>query len=376
MKTQPKNKIKRFLDQGVQEGVFPGAVLIAARGGKTLFFHSAGYLSLFPKPVRMKKDTIFDLASLTKPLATTLALMKLADEGEIFLDQPISEIFSWPLPDDKAGITVRMLLSHSSGFAAWEPFYLNPGRVKKEMRKIVTRKRIMEGVLVCRPGEAHIYSDLGFIMLEWVIEKISGIPLHLFVQNTFYQPLSLKRIYLYNGTLPDNIQKDMIAATEKCPWRKRIIHGEVHDENAYFLGGYSGHAGLFSCAGDILAIMNMLRGHYLGEREDYFRRETVREFFRRQDIIRDCFYALGWDTPSMEGSSSGMYFSPNSIGHLGFTGTSLWMDLDRDLTVILLTNRVHPTRENQKIKEFRPLLHDLIVQEIYGRQTIYTERIK
>ena len=152
--------------------------------------------------------------------------------------------------------------------------------------------------------------------------------------------------------------------TEDCPWRERVIRGEVHDENAFALGGYSGHAGLFGTVDDVYHIVNMLRGHYRGGRRDFFRPETVRDFFRRQDLVPGCTWALGWDTPSEESSSAGNYFSRNSVGHLGFTGTSVWMDLDKDVIVILLTNRIHPTRNNERIKAFRPKLHDTVMEEL------------
>ncbi|KPK19544.1 MAG: hypothetical protein AMK69_24210, partial [Nitrospira bacterium SG8_3] len=154
------------------------------------------------------------------------------------------------------------------------------------------------------------------------------------------------------------------AATQDCPWRKRVIQGEVDDENAWALGGYSGHAGLFGPAEEVHVIVNLLREHYLGMRDDYLKPETVRTFFTRQDMVEGSDWCLGWDSRAEENSSAGRYFSRNSVGHTGFTGTSVWMDLDRDIVVVLLTNRVHPARENEKIKTFRPVLHDLIMEEL------------
>jgi len=158
--------------------------------------------------------------------------------------------------------------------------------------------------------------------------------------------------------------REEFAATEDCPWRKRVLQGEVHDDNAWTLGGYSGHAGLFSTAEDIYVMANMLREHYLGKRKDFLRPETVREFFRRQDVVKGSDWALGWDTRSLEGSSAGKYFSRDSVGHTGFTGTSIWMDLEKDVIAILLTNRVHPKRDNDKIKQFRPVFHDTVMEEL------------
>ena len=362
---EQEKRIADFIEKGAEEGVYPGAVLIIAWGGEVVFLRETGYLSLIPEHVPMKRNTIFDLASLTKVLATTLAVMRLVDQERVGLDQPLSEIIRSPLKD-KGGLTPRLILSHSAGFVAWKPFYLDLVKVEPKKRKGLLRELIIDEPQAYRPGEGCIYSDLGFMLLEWIIEEASGMQLDLFMEMDFYKPLSLKRTFLSRGTIPPQLKKDEIAATEDCPWRKRIMQGEVHDENAYALGGHSGHSGLFGDSEDVLSITDMLRGHYRGERHDYFRPEIVREFFRRQDIVKGSSWALGWDTPSAANSSSGGYFSPHSLGHLGFTGSSLWMDLDRDITVIFLTNRVHPTRDNQRIKVFRPALHDLIMREIQG----------
>ncbi len=139
----------------------------------------------------------------------------------------------------------------------------------------------------------------------------------------------------------------------------------MHDENAYAVGGYSGHAGLFGTAEEVCKIIKLLREHYFGMQQDYLKPETVRTFFTRQDKVEGSTWALGWDTPSLKDSSSGRFFSENSVGHLGFSGTSVWMDLEKDVVVILLTNRVHPTRANEKIRAFRPMIHDLIMKELF-----------
>jgi CubicO group peptidase (beta-lactamase class C family) len=142
------------------------------------------------------------------------------------------------------------------------------------------------------------------------------------------------------------------------------MRGYVHDENAYVLGGYSGHAGLFGTAEEVYLLIDLLRVHFLGQRSDYLRPETVKTFFSRQDVVNGSTWALGWDTPSTQDSSSGRYFSSNSVGHLGFTGTSIWMDFEKDIIVVFLTNRIHPTRNNEKIKAFRPKIHDVIMEEL------------
>lgn len=358
------NRVKAQLEKGVRDGVFPGAVLLVAQGGKIGLFERVGQCSLGPGAHAIHKDTIFDLASLTKPLATTLAMMKLVDEGCVYLDQPLSDLLPGDIREDKATLTPRQLLSHCAGFADWKPFYLELCDFSPEKRKVLLRKRLLNMPLVYPPGKRTLYSDLGFMMLEWVVEERAGIPLAAFLEQHFYTPLSLKRTFLSSQALPDRFGEDQFAATESCPWRKRTVVGYVHDENAYVLGGYSGHSGLFGVAKEVYALVGLLRALYRGESGDYLRPETVRTFFVRQDLVEGSTWALGWDTPSHENSSSGKYFSTKSVGHLGYTGTSIWMDLDQDVVVIFLTNRIHPTRKNDKIRAFRPRLHDVIMEEL------------
>lgn len=351
-------KIIELLEKGLIEGVYPGAVLLVASQGQINIIKAVGNRSIIPEVLPMKKETIFDLASLTKPLATTLAIMRLVDKGIIRLDESLSGIIrSYPLKDKK-DLTIRSILSHCAGLRDWAPYYLDLIDFKEDERKKVLRKRIVEEPLLYPIGIQCLYSDLGFMILEWAIEEASGGSLRDLVHKNFYRPLGLERTFLSKGDLPFN--KKEFAATEDCPWRKRVIQGEVHDENAYAAGGYSGHAGLFGTVEEIFILANLLREHYLGKRSDYFSPEVIREFFRRQELVKDCTWALGWDTPSSKDSSAGKYISANSVGHLGFSGTSLWMDLDKDITAIFLSNRIHPSRDNVKIKSFRPVLHDLI----------------
>lgn len=358
---EKKDYLLELLIKGAREGVYPGAVLLVSHKGEIVFFKEVGYSSLIPHPISMNKDTIFDLASLTKPLATTLTIMKLVDEGKVYLDQPLESLLSKPIPRDKCRLTPRLLLSHCAGLADWKPFYLELERFRPEKRKGLIRERILEMPLVYSPGEGTLYSDLGFMILEWVIEENAGISLDRFLDRHFYGPLSLEKTFLSSVSCPLRFKGEQFAATEDCPWRKKLVLGCVHDENAFVLGGYSGHAGLFGIAEEVYILVNFLREHFYGMRNDYFKPETVRTFFTRQDIVNGSTFALGWDTPSPQDSSSGKHFSENSVGHLGFTGTSIWMDLDRDVIVVFLSNRIHPTRDNDKIKVFRPRLHDLIM---------------
>ena len=355
--------VKALLNKGVAEGVYPGAVLLVAFEGEILLKH-VGSRTLIPEVLPMERDTIFDLASLTKPLATTLALMKLFDSGEIQLDQSLEDLLSKALPQDKKNITPRLLLSHSAGFADWKPFYLELDHIRREERTGRLRDELLNIPLVYPPGKGTLYSDLGFMVLEWVVEEIAGMKLPRFLHKHFYDPLGLEKTFFYEHVVPLRFGEDQFAVTEDCPWREKVLKGIVHDENAYALGGYSGHAGLFGNAREVYTLVNLLIEHYRGEREDYLRPKTVRAFFTRQDLVAGSTWALGWDTPSSENSNSGGHFSKTSVGHLGFTGTSVWIDLERDVIVIFLTNRVHPTRKDEKIRAFRPVLHDMVMEEL------------
>lgn len=362
MNKKNEEQIINLLNEGIETGVYPGAVLLIAQGGQVLFLKSTGILSTVSPQIKTKINSIYDLASLTKPLATTLAIMGLVDRGIIYLDMILEELLPEPVPVDKRNISIRLLLCHSSGLPDWKPYYSELIKYNSDDRKNILRQWVLQEPLEYFPGTDSKYSDLGFMLLEWIIEKSSGMKMHEFLSKYYYIPLNLGRSFLMKQKAP--VSLDEIAATEDCLWRKKIIHGEVHDENAYALGGYSGHAGLFGCAEDIFSLLNMLREHYYAEKEGFFNSQTVQQFFSRQNICENSNWALGWDTPSIGASSSGKYFSSKSVGHLGFTGTSVWMDLEKDVIVIFLSNRVHRTRENIKIKLFRPRLHNLIMESI------------
>ncbi len=213
-------------------------------------------------------------------------------------------------------------------------------------------------------GKKVLYSDLGFMILCRVVENLTGMRLDHLVDETVYRPLGMTDLFFLstdpsNGNLVEHKERFEFAATEQCPWRNRVLEGAVHDDNAYVVGGIDGHAGLFGTAGGVHALLTELLAAYHGySGNDIFQSDHV-QFFLKERYGSE--RALGFDKPSMPDSSSGKYFSKNTVGHLGFTGTSFWMDLDRKIIVILLTNRVHPTRENEKIKDFRPKIHDAVM---------------
>jgi Beta-lactamase class C and other penicillin binding proteins len=357
-------KIHQLMQAGIEEGVFPGAVLLAARANEILLHQVYGHALLIPEKQSMKLDTIFDLASLTKPLATTLGIMKLVEMGRLSLDQPLELGIDRPSRPENAKPTLRHLLAHSAGFTAYQPYYSDLIHQSGDKKEIL-RDWVKKEPLLYPPGSQTLYSDLGFILLEWIFEQTAGEGLDTWIRSNVYSPMGLSCLGFRPLTRSGVLDPEAYAATEDCPWRKKILRGEVHDENAYAVGGISGQAGLFGTASEVFQLLRALKMAW--DRPDapgFFNGEWVRIFWQRQDEPRGTTRALGFDTPTQTGSSAGRYFSQKSVGHLGFTGTSFWLDLERDLMVVLLTNRVHPTRANEKIKSFRPLIHDLVFQEI------------
>jgi CubicO group peptidase (beta-lactamase class C family) len=233
-----------------------------------------------------------------------------------------------------------------------------------EKRKAALRKLLVKEPLVHPIGSRVVYSDIGFMILAWLIEEICGNQLDHFVSEMIFSPLGLDNLFFID--LKAARKPGVFAATEQCNWRRQLQSGQVHDENAYVVGGVQGHAGLFGIALDVHSLLSHLLSTYHGQPStQLFQPDMVRLFFRR---LAGSDRALGFDTPSLSDSSSGQFFSRNSVGHLGFTGTSFWMDLDRSIIVILLTNRVHPTRDNEAIKAFRPKLHDEVMRHLLGSE--------
>jgi len=356
-----EQNVDSLMKQAVAKEIFPGGVLLVAEKEEIVFFKAYGYAHL-SGPTPMTKETIFDLASLTKPLSTTLAVMKLVQYEQIELEDPLGQILPEFERTDKAGIKLKNLLYHDSGLPDYRPYYKTLKRTARDSRKSALRKLLVQEPLVNPIGKTVIYSDLGFMILAWVVEHVADQRLDHFVADEIYQPLGLNNLFFISRNLAE--PRGHFAATENCPWRKKILEGQVHDENAYVIGGVAGHAGLFGTADNIYRLLIELLSIYRGQRKsDLFHKDLLHRFFKR---LPGTDKALGFDTPSATGSSCGSGFSQNSVGHLGFTGTSFWMDLERSVIVILLTNRVHPSRENQDIKKFRPVLHDAVRKTMAG----------
>ncbi len=340
--------------QAVADSVFPGAVLLVADSGRRVHLRAYGMMGYGTYARPMPKNAIFDLASVTKVVATTTAAMLLVDRGQLDLDAPVQRYLPGFTGENKDKVTVRHLLVHASGLPPFRRYYL------ENLSAEQTLHRIMIEPLIYSPGTETRYSDLGIILTAKIVEAISGLSLDRFCAKNIFQPLDMEDTF-FN---PPAEVLDRIPPTEYDPWRGRMVHGQVHDENAFTLGGVSGHAGLFSTAEDLshFAAMLLAEGKYGGRQ--LISPGIIAEFTRRQNLVSGSTRALGWDTRSAEKSSSGHYMSMRAFGHTGFTGTSIWIDPVKKVFVILLSNRVHPTRDNRRIIGFRPKLHDAVMQAL------------
>ena len=364
------------MEEAASSRVFPGAVLLVSKEGQVVYHRAFGQRSLEPEVTPLHEDTIFDLSSLTKPLATTTAFLLLVKDRKLRIDDRVTRIFHNFGVHGKTHVTFRHFLAHSSGLPAWRPYYKDilkverGGRVnflcsqgaKQHVYELIHREK-PDG----DPGKAAVYSDLGFMLLGEAVEEVTGLSLDRFCQEKVFKPLGMRSTSFIDLSLVRTRRlvpvTDMIAPTELCPWRKKILCGEVHDDNAYAMGGVAGHSGLFSNAADVNILVSRLRDAYFGK-SSLLPDSLVREAFARDRTAPNSTRTLGWDTPMPTGSQAGTRFSKTSVGHLGFTGTSVWLDLEKSVHVVLLSNRVHPSRDNDRIRDFRPVLHDLVMEAI------------
>ncbi|HKW86274.1 MAG TPA: serine hydrolase domain-containing protein [Nitrospiraceae bacterium] len=369
--------IASAMQSAVEEGVFPGAVLLVRIRGRVAYHRAFGHAALIPQKEPTGLQTIYDLASLTKPLATATAVLCLVQDGRLSLEDPLHDILEEMKESEIGSATVFHLLNHSSGLPAWRPFYeriaeqdrTDPGFLGSKAARQAVLDAIRHETLESPIGARSLYSDLGFMLLGLLVERLTASSLAFYCRERVHGPLGAEPLFFIETVTsfpagpcdpPSNFHS--VAATENDPWRGRVLRAEVHDENAYAMGGVAGHAGLFGTASAVLAVSGAWLEGYLG-RGSFLSPDLVRHFAVRQDRTTGSSWGLGWDTPSAP-SSSGSKFSPTSFGHLGYTGTSLWVDPVRELEVVLLSNRVHPTRQNNGIQKFRPLIHDLIYEEL------------
>jgi beta-glucosidase-like glycosyl hydrolase/CubicO group peptidase (beta-lactamase class C family) len=336
--------------RGLAQKAYPGGVVAVGKDGALAHLRAYGRLSYDADAAEVRTDTLYDLASLTKVVVTTTVAMILVDEGRLDLSRPVSAFLPRFRGAGKEKVAVENLLTHSSGLDWWAPLYQDT----RGKQAYVERVQSMD--LTFPPGTRSLYSDLGLILLGEVLERVAGEALDVFAQKRIFDPLGMNE----TGYRPAAALLPRIAPTEKDPWRGRVVRGEAHDENAFAMGGVAPHAGLFGTAPDLARFAQMLVNGGVLEHKRIVSREVLEQFTRRAGIPGST-RALGWDTPHPE-SSAGEQLSPRSFGHTGFTGTSLWIDPERKLFVILLTNRVHPTRENNAIREVRRAVADAVVE--------------
>jgi len=357
------------MQAAVDGGVFPGAVLLIRLRGERVYHRAFGCAALIPAREPARLETIYDLASLTKPLATTTALLRLVQDGRLSIEDPLQKHLEELKGSAIGEATVYHLLTHSSGLPAWRPLYEQiaeedrraPGFLGSSAARQLALTLIMQEPLETTPGARSCYSDLGFILLGMLVELVGGRSLPVLCRELVFDPMRAPLFFLgpRSAGSPDTT---LVAPTEDNPWRGRLLRAEVHDENAWALGGVAGHAGLFGTASAVSAVAGQWLDSDAG-RSRILPSDLVKRFVERQDRIAGSSWALGWDTPSAP-SSAGRRFSAASFGHLGYTGTSIWIDPTVELEAVLLSNRVHPTRRNDAIKQFRPLIHDLIYEEM------------
>lgn len=344
------------------DSAFPGAVLTVGYRDSLVLLSAVGHYGVDDqRPVT--PETIYDLASLTKVIGLTTAVMMLVDSGKLDLDAPVQRYVPAFQGMGKERVLIRHLLTHSSGLPAWRPLYAEAPTREQALTLVDTT------ALLRQPGDTFVYSDLGAIVLTQAVEAISGQRINEFLETRVFGALGMGSTRF----LPPPSWRDRIAPTESdTAFRHRALRGEVHDENAGRLEGVSGHAGLFSTGPDLARFAQWLLETRAGVstagsqpvgNKPKLSSDLVRTFTTRQNIPAGSSRALGWDTPS-QNSSAGTKMGPNAFGHTGFTGTSIWFDPDRPLFIILLTNRVNPTRTNTRIFQVRRRVADLVVDAV------------
>ncbi len=356
----PAHAVTTVLTRGISDGVFPGAVVWAACRGDCRLHLAAGSRTLFPAPLATTRHTLFDLASLTKPMVTMSVLMAIGADAGLTPDRPVSDI----IPEfghgssTRAGVTVGRLLSHTSGLPAWRPFFDALAEAANPYQAVIAH--ICNEPLQSPPGKQAVYSDLGYILLGEALIRATQTPLDRLFADHVATPLGLRHTGFNPGNQANSFAPQPVAATLDCPRRQFVLCGQVHDDNAWFMGGVCGHAGLFGTAEDVgrwgQALLNACRGD-----ASWLSPDTVRGFLAGPTTPASG-WVYGMDTPTPP-SSAGRHFGPRAVGHLGYTGTSVWIDLEKEWVAVLLTNRLHPEDQGTDgIRRFRPMLHDSVAR--------------
>lgn len=366
----PEPNLSNLLHSRIDAADFPSAVYVVADQGRAVFADALGEAVREPEPHSASLETIYDLASLTKPLVTGLLCARLVQSGELALDRTVADYLPEFDRPDKKLISVRQLLTHTSGLPAWRPLYLT---AKGERDSAIAA--IANEPLAYEPGQRVIYSDMGFIALGFLVQRLTGAPYHQLAQRDIFDSLHLERTF-FNPSLAlqtgvaacesgNQYEREMCERDPDLPasslWRTGSIWGEVHDGNAHFLGGAAGHAGLFSTASETLRLANQ----FIGELSELLSKETCALF--RENMTRGLNEArsFAWQLAATKDSTAGPSLPADAFGHTGFTGTSCWIDANKDRVYILLTNRTHArtlpfANINQVRRDFHSLATDAL----------------
>jgi len=351
--TELQARLDRVVRQAVRDSAFPGAIAVVGSRAGILAQSAAGRLDA-ADATAPNEQTLWDLASLTKVIGMTSAVLHLAQRGRLDLDAPVQRYLpEWTGPG-KERVTLRHLLTHSGGLPSWRPLY------KEATSAAHALSLVLATPLDTTPGARMVYSDLGAILMGQVATRVAGMPFDQYVTREVFRPLGMRE----TQWRPAASLRPRIAPTEVDPWRQRHLRGEVHDENAFALGGVSAHAGLFSSAADLSRFARMYLNHGSLDGVRVFDSATIARFTSLQDSALSS-RALGWEKPSGS-NSAGRRMSRAAFGHTGFTGTSIWIDPSHDVFVLLLTNRVNPTRENRRIGQVRISLADAVMGAVLG----------
>ena len=349
--TQLRDTVRSILERARADSAFPGALAVVGTRDAVLARFGVGTLD-WKASSRPDEQTLWDMASLTKVVGMTSALMQLTEAGKVDLDAPVQRYVSEFRGRNKELVTVRHLMTHRSGLPNWRPLY------KETSTPESTRALAIATELDTLPGVGMVYSDLGAIILGVIVERVSGERLDAYLARHVFGPLGMTSTQYR----PPAALLARIAPTEYDPWRQRQLRGEVHDENAFALGGISGHAGLFSTGHDVTRLLQMYLNGGTLDGVRVVRPETIRRFTTVQDSTLSN-RALGWETPNGSNSAGRLMTRP-AFGHTGFTGTSIWVDPSRGVFVVLLTNRVNPTRQNLRIGAVRTALADAVIRVV------------
>jgi CubicO group peptidase (beta-lactamase class C family) len=352
----PFAEARQILEEAIRAHAMPAAVAEVGRRAGRLWTTALGALTYEPGAPATTIDTVFDLASLTKVLATTSLVMEHIQADRLTVDTPVASVLPSWTGEDRRLVTVRHLLDHSSGLPPHQRLW------EQARGRAAFEHAIAQAPLAFPPGAQSVYSDLDFMLLGFILAEVGGAPLD--AQWNAWRRAGLPRdaLLAFGGAALAGAAS--IAPTEVDPWRGRLLRGEVHDENAAALGGVAGHAGLFGTARAVGAFARLVLQTFYST-TPLGTPDWMRTFAERSHAIGS--RALGWDTMRPT-SSCGTRMSPTAIGHTGFTGTSVWIDPDQDAYVVLLTNRVHPTRENQALPRLRPVFHDAVMAALDGRR--------